>query len=41
MPDGTPQKLLDISHIKSLGWGPKTSLDKGLKITYDWFKQNL
>ncbi|PPR46211.1 MAG: GDP-L-fucose synthase [Alphaproteobacteria bacterium MarineAlpha5_Bin8] len=41
MPDGTPKKLLDISNIKSLGWGPKTSLDKGLKITYDWFKQNL
>ena len=41
MPDGTPQKLLDISYFKSLGWVPKTTLDSGLKITYDWFKKNL
>jgi len=35
MPDGTPQKLLDISRIKSLGWEPKTKLIEGLKLTYE------
>ncbi len=29
-PDGTPQKLLDISQIKSLGWESHTSLQEGI-----------
>ena len=33
-PDGTPQKLLDVSRIHSLGWTAKTSLDEGIKRTY-------
>ena len=36
-PDGTPQKLLDISLIKSLGWQPRLSLAEGLKSTYQAF----
>jgi len=35
MPDGTPRKLLDSSKLNSLGWKHKTSLDKGLQLTYD------
>ena len=36
-PDGTPRKLLDIGRIKELGWRPKTSLQEGLKKTYQSF----
>ena len=34
-PDGTPKKLLDISRIKALGWGPKTNLEEGIRKTYN------
>jgi GDP-L-fucose synthase len=33
-PDGPPQKLLDVSKIKKLGWAPKTSLRDGLATAY-------
>ena len=36
-PDGTPQKLLDVSRINSEGWRAKTKLSDGLKLTYDNF----
>lgn len=36
-PDGTPRKLLDVSRINSLGWRATTSLDAGLKATYEWY----
>jgi len=36
-PDGTPRKLLDSSVLNKLGWQPKTPLETGLRITYDWF----
>ncbi len=36
-PDGTPRKLLDISRICSLGWGPKTSLEDGIKRAYAFY----
>jgi len=39
-PDGTPRKLLDVSKVNSLGWEAKTSLDQGIKKTYDWYIQN-
>jgi len=34
-PDGMPKKLLDISRIKKLGWQPKTSLEEGIKKSYE------
>lgn len=40
MPDGMFQKLLDVSKINNLGWKPKFSLKKGLKLTYEWFIEN-
>ncbi|MBT3038393.1 MAG: GDP-L-fucose synthase [Candidatus Thiodiazotropha endolucinida] len=39
-PDGTPQKLLDVSRLTSLGWQAKTSLKKGIQLTYKWFLDN-
>ncbi len=37
-PDGTPRKLLDVSRIHELGWHHKTSLEDGIRKTYEWFK---
>ena len=41
MPDGTFQKCLDVSRIKSLGWTHKISLKEGLRQTYEDFKKNI
>jgi len=40
-PDGTPQKLLDISRMNKLGWKAKISLREGITGTYDWFKKRI
>lgn len=39
-PDGTPQKLLDVSKLHSLGWKHETSLKSGIEKTYKWFVGN-
>ena len=36
-PDGTPQKLLDVSRLHGLGWRSKTSLREGIEKTYQWY----
>lgn len=33
-PDGTPQKLLDVSKLRSLGWEASISLQEGIKVAY-------
>ena len=38
-PDGTPRKLLNINKIKKLGWKPKTTLEKGILKTMNWYKK--
>ena len=36
-PDGTPQKLLDVSKIEALGWKARTGLKEGIGVTYKAF----
>ena len=36
-PDGTPQKLLDVSKLKALGWESQTELENGVRATYQWY----
>jgi GDP-L-fucose synthase len=38
-PDGTPQKLLDVSKLQNLGWSPRVSRGDGLRRTYEWCLQ--
>jgi GDP-L-fucose synthase len=38
-PDGTPQKLLEISRIRELGWQAKITLAAGIATTYEWYLQ--
>jgi GDP-L-fucose synthase len=40
-PDGTPQKLLDVSKLNGSGWTAGISLVDGLKSTVDWYRDNL
>lgn len=39
-PDGTPQKLLDVSRMTGLGWQAKTDLKTGIERAYRWFLEN-
>ena len=41
MPDGNPRKLIDSSKIRSLGWKPKTNLEKGIELSYESFLKNI
>jgi GDP-L-fucose synthase len=40
-PDGTPQKLLDVSYLSSLGWRSRISLRTGIEMAYLDFKAGL
>jgi GDP-L-fucose synthase len=39
-PDGAPRKLLDSSRFFQLGWKPDMQLEKGIQLTYEWFRKN-
>ncbi|MCU0401456.1 MAG: GDP-L-fucose synthase [Algoriphagus sp.] len=39
-PDGTPRKLMDVSKMTSAGWKAKTSLEEGIRKTYQWFLEH-
>jgi len=37
-PDGTPQKLLDVSTLRSAGWAAKIGLREGVVSTVEWYR---
>ena len=39
-PNGTMRKKTDLSKVNRMGWKPKIALEDGIKLTYDWFKEN-
>ncbi len=40
-PDGTPQKLLDVSRLHALGWQAKVSMQDGLQKAYTDFQRTM
>ena len=40
-PDGTMQKLLDVSMIRELGWRPTIGLREGIASTISWYRDNI
>ena len=39
-PDGTPQKLLDVSRLAQAGWTSKISLQEGIERTVAWYRHH-
>ncbi|MHB8637622.1 MAG: GDP-L-fucose synthase family protein [Fimbriimonadaceae bacterium] len=37
MPDGFPEKTLDVTRLFALGWRPKTTLDDGIAEAHAWY----
>jgi GDP-L-fucose synthase len=40
-PDGTPQKLLDVSRMHALGWKARTGLAEGIRLAYQAARSQL
>jgi GDP-L-fucose synthase len=38
-PDGTPQKLLDVSKLHEFGWKEKISFREGIRKTIEWYEK--
>lgn len=38
-PDGTPQKLLDVSMLRDTGWSPRIGLRAGISSTVEWYRR--
>lgn len=41
MPDGTRQKLTDVTKLNSLGWKYSIEIEEGLDKLYSWYMKNL
>jgi GDP-L-fucose synthase len=39
-PDGTPQKLLDVSKLAELGWTSQIGLQEGIEGVVQWYRAN-
>ncbi|SKA82289.1 GDP-L-fucose synthase [Agreia bicolorata] len=40
-PDGTPQKLLDVSKLANAGWTSQVDLSDGLRSTVEWYREHI
>jgi GDP-L-fucose synthase len=40
-PDGTPQKLLDVSKLADAGWTSQIDLRDGISSTVGWYRENI
>ena len=40
-PDGTPQKLLDVSLLAEAGWTAQIGLREGIATTVEWYRENV
>jgi GDP-L-fucose synthase len=40
-PDGTPRKLMDVSRLHALGWHHTTSLEDGIRLTWEAVRHQL
>ncbi len=40
-PDGTPQKLLDVSRLRDAGWSARIDLREGIESTVAWYRANV
>ncbi|GAB3793851.1 GDP-L-fucose synthase family protein [Nocardioides ungokensis] len=40
-PDGTPQKLLDVSRLREIGWESQIGLREGLESTVAWYREHV
>ena len=39
MPSGQKRRVLSTVRLKSIGWKPRFSLERGLRKYYEWFKK--
>ena len=39
-PEGMMRKFIDSAKINELGWKPKTDIEEGLRMTYQWFLEH-
>ena len=39
-PDGTPQKLLDVTKLTSAGWKARIGLREGIESTVEWYREH-
>jgi GDP-L-fucose synthase len=40
-PDGTPRKMLDVTRLQNLGWHHTTSLEDGIRLTWESVRNQL
>ncbi len=41
MPDGFPEKTMDVSALHGMGWHHRIGLDDGIKDTYEWYVKSV